>query len=250
MKLSHLYSVARILCVFILCISVLKAQSPFKAGVIVGANFAQIDGDHQSGYHKFGTTFGLRGGFAVRKNLDIMTELLYIEKGTVPDNNTSVGFDGRRATIVYKYAEVPLLLSHYIKKNELGQYQWNIYAGVSYSRLLRSSSTVNVKNIYNDFITKSIGQENLNKQDFALIFGLNYMIIPNLGLGIRHSTSLNYVYTNLNPERASNGRILRDAYLKFRNYFVSIQLQYDFVAPKVKTKKAKNATPTRRATRG
>jgi hypothetical protein len=223
----------------------LKAQSPFKAGAIVGINFAQIDGDHQSGYDKFGTTFGLRGGFRIKKNLDIMTELLYLEKGTVPSEKGITNFDGRRATITYKYAEVPLLLSHYIRKNEMGFYQWNIYTGVSYGQLLRSSSTVEVKNALNVDISKSIGQENLNKKDFAFILGLNYMIIPNLGLGVRNSVSLNNVYINPSPEKSSNGRVLRDSYLKFRNYFVSIQLQYDFIAPKDKIKKPKNAAPAK-----
>jgi hypothetical protein len=242
-RLLHCFIILGI--IIALPFTTLKAQSPFKAGAIVGINFAQIDGDHQSGYNKFGTTFGVRGGFRIRKNLDVMTELLYLEKGTVPNEKGITNYDGRRATITYKYAEVPLLISHYIRKNELGYYQWNIYTGVSYGQLLRSSSTVEVKNSVNADISKSIGQENLNKKDFAFILGLNYMIIPNLGLGVRNSVSLNNVYKNPSPEKSSNGRIMRDAYLEFRNYFVSIQLQYDFIAPKDKVKKPKGAAPSK-----
>ena len=160
----------------------LIAQSPFKAGAIVGINFAQIDGDHQSGYKKFGTTFGVRGGFRILKNLDVITELLYLEKGTLPNEKGITNYDGRRATITYKYAEVPLLLSHYIKKNEMGFYQWNIYTGVSYGQLLRSSSSVEVKNAFNADITKSIGQENLNKRFCIKIFSITVGFISKIGI--------------------------------------------------------------------
>ena len=49
--------------------TVLTAQSPFKAGVSVGLNLAQIDGDHQFGYDKRGLGYGIRGGVVVEKIL-------------------------------------------------------------------------------------------------------------------------------------------------------------------------------------
>ena len=123
----------------------LHAQSPFKAGVSIGVNLAQIDGDHQFGYDKRGFGYGIRGGVAIRKNFDIMTELLYVQKGASP--KSSQPFDSRRAEIELKYAEVPLLFSYHFKKNDLGFYKWTIQTGASYGRLLKINNIVCLRTI-------------------------------------------------------------------------------------------------------
>ena len=222
--------------------TLLVAQnSIFKAGATVGINYSQIDGDHQSGYDRKGFSFGLRGGFVVNKRLDIMSELLYLEKGARPDKSNTT-YDTKVATIGLQYAEVPLLIVHHLKKNDQDFYQWSINAGLSYGRLLKSTATVTQRFKLDTVITKSLSQEFFKKQDLAFIFGIDYNIRPHFGIRFRSSFSLNNMFENLNPERATNGAIKRDAYLAFRNYFISFQGFYDFIAPKFKKPKKRQAT--------
>jgi hypothetical protein len=217
--------------------SLLAQSSPFKAGVAVGLNLAQIDGDHQSGYDHKGYSFGLRGGFALSKRVDIMTELLYIEKGAEPASES--GSEQRRLVINLKYAEVPLLFTHHLKKNDSGFYNWSFHTGISYGRLLKSNATVRQKSIVDTNITKSLSQEYFAKQDWAFLIGLSYNIGPNFGIRFRQSYTINKLFINENPERSLNGIVKREAYISFRNYFISFQAYYDFIAPKVKKPKKK-----------
>ena len=215
----------------------LHAQSPFKAGVSIGVNLAQIDGDHQFGYDKKGFGYGIRGGVAVRKNFDIMTELLYVQKGASP--KSSQPFDSRRAEIELKYAEVPLLFSYHFKKNELGFYKWTIQAGASYGRLLKSTSVVTKKSMLDSLATVSLSQENYKKTDISFIIGLTYNIRSNLGINVRHSVSLTTLYDNPDFNTPTTTAKRAEKYMSFRNYFLSFQIYYDFIAPKIKKPKKK-----------
>ena len=215
----------------------LIAQSPFKAGVSVGLNLAQIDGDHQFGYDKRGFGFGLRGGVVVRKNFDIMTELLYVQKGASPKSTQP--FDSRRAEIELKYAEVPLLFSYHFQKNDLGFYKWTIQGGASYGRLLKSTSVVTKKSTLDSLATISLSQENYKKHDISFIIGFTYNIRSNLGINIRHSVSLTTLYENPDFNVPTTTAKRAERYMEFRNYYLSFQIYYDFLAPKIKKPKKK-----------
>ena len=218
-------------------ITELRAQSPFKAGVSIGLNLAQIDGDHQFGYDKRGLGYGIRGGVAVRKNFDIMTELLYVQKGASPKSTQA--FDSRKAEIELKYAEVPLLFSYHFKKNDLGFYKWTIQAGASYGRLLKSTSVVTKKSMLDSMATLSLSQENYKKKDISFIIGLTYNIRSNLGINVRHSVSLTTLYDNPDFNIPTTTAKRAEMYISFRNYFLSFQIYYDFIAPKIKKPKKK-----------
>lgn len=213
------------------------AQSPFKAGISLGVNFAQIDGDFQYGYDKVGLGYGLRGGIAVRKNFDIMTELLYVEKGTNPQS--SQNYDSRKANIVLKYAEIPLLFSYHYKKSESGFYRITLQTGASYGRLLRSTTLITKRSIIDSVTTASLQQENYRKYDISFIVGFTYNIRHNLGINLRHSVALTTMYNNPNYDVLINTSRKIERYLTFRNYFLSLQVFYDFVAPKIKKPRKK-----------
>lgn len=218
--------------------SVLAQSNFFKAGISAGINLAQIDGDHQSGYDHKGFSVGLRGGFAVNKRLDIISELLYLEKGAKPDDN-STNFDQRKVVIHLKYAEVPLLITYHLKKNERGFYTWSFHTGFSYGRLLKSSAMVTQRFRVDTNVSKSLSQEYFSKQDWSFVSGLSYNIGANFGIRFRQSLTINKLFINPNPERSNNGIVKREAYVAFRNYFISFQAYYDFIAPKVKKSKKK-----------
>ncbi len=214
-----------------------SAQSPFKAGVTVGILMSQIDGDHQSGYDRKGLAYGLRGGIAINRKLDIMTEMLYIPKGCLPARNAS--FDAKKADINLKYAEVPLIFNIHFKNNERGFYQWTVHAGFSYSRLVKSTTLITKKNLVDTVATNNLSSENYKKHDIAAVFGLNFNILENLGIGFRQNISLNKLYENKDKTRLPNTALQREKYTSFRNYYISFRVQYDFLAPRYKKKKIK-----------
>ena len=218
----------------------LHAQSPFKAGVSIGVNLAQIDGDHQFGYDKRGFGYGIRGGVAVRKNFDIMTELLYVQKGASPKSTQP--FDSRRAEIELKYAEVPLLFSYHFKKNDLGFYKWTIQGGASYGRLLKSTSIVTKKLLIDSLATESLSQENYKKHDISFMMGFTYNIRSNLGINIRHSIALTTLYDNPDFDTPTPTVKKAEKYMSFRNYYLSFQIYYDFLSPKIKKPKKKKVS--------
>jgi Outer membrane protein beta-barrel domain len=215
--------------IFILVFNVLKSQSLFKVGIKAGINFAQIDGDYQSGYDRLGYGFGLKGGIIIKKNFEIMTELLYNQKGTESKKNLTS--DIKKADIKLSYAEVPLLFVYHLKKDENGIYKWSIYGGASYGRLLKSSIDIRKNTLMDTISTLKLAPDNLNKTDISLVLGLNYNVFSNFGINLSHSTALNFLYKDLTPQ---NPRVpvKRDNYNSFRNYFVSIKIFYDFIAPK------------------
>jgi Outer membrane protein beta-barrel domain len=214
-----------------------SAQSPFKAGLTVGYMMSQIDGDHQSGYDRRGLTYGLRGGIAINRKFDIMTEMLYITKGALPDYNSS--FDKKKADINLKYAEVPLILNVHFKQNEKGFYRWTIQGGVSYARLLKSTTLITKKNSRDTVATNNLSQENYKKHDFAFLFGLNFNALENLAIGFRQNISLTSLYVNPDKTRLANAALQREKYISFRNYYVTFRIQYDFLAPQYKKRKTK-----------
>lgn len=198
---------------------------------------SQIDGDHQSGYDRRGLTYGLRGGIAINRKFDIMTEMLYITKGCLPDYNSS--FDKKKADINLKYAEVPLILNIHFKQTENDFYRWTIQGGFSYARLLKSTTIITKKNSIDTVATSNLSQENYKKHDLALLFGLNFNVLENLAVGFRQNISLITLYDNPDKTRLTNAALQREKYVSFRNYYVTFRIQYDFLAPRYKKKKSK-----------
>jgi hypothetical protein len=227
---------------FFCVLTVVQAQkysSPFKAGATLGINMTQIDGDDQFGYNRRGLNFGLRGAVILRKNMDISTELLYSERGTEP-NETEKARNKRTTIIALQYAEVPLLFNYYHNKADDGHYRWNFYAGISYGRLLRSQ--VSVLKGYN--LTDSVQQNLVNTNglksaDFSFIIGVKRYFTNRVGLSVRHTNSLNLLYENPVPATITRGIILTRNYTSFRSYFVSFNVFYDFLTPKLVKKRMK-----------
>ena len=211
-----------------------KYSSLFKAGATAGVNLSQIDGDEQFGYKKKGFNFGLRGAVILRKDIDISTELLYSRRGAEP-SSTEKSKNKRLAFLTLHYAEVPILFNYFYDKSELGHYRWNFYVGMSYGRLLKSETLI----LKSYSLTDSV-QQNLvntigyNSSDFSLIFGIKRYFNSRIGLSLRHTLSMNFVYKNPEPVLVTRGQQPRKDYTSFRSYFVSLNVFYDFITPKIK----------------
>jgi Outer membrane protein beta-barrel domain len=211
----------------------------FKASILGGINLAQVDGDYQTGYDRQRLCMGVRGGFALSKHWDLMSELFYNEKGTIPKPITKPNGKERNITIELKYAEIPITINYHTKANASGFYNWTFHAGVSYGRLLSSRSLVKRGINIDSVASENLVKEGYNPHDIASVWGLSYNFRPHFGVRLQQSFSISHFYTNPVPKVPYDPRWIDDSYRTFRNYFVSVQLYYDFFALQLKQAKKK-----------
>ncbi len=217
--------------------SLFAQTSPFKAGATVGINLAQVDGDKEFGYQKKGVTAGLKGGIVLNKKWEVSTELLYNVKGAEPSREGKKT-NNRLITLDLHYAEIPILVKYAFIESEDGYYKWQVFGGFSYGRLLRSNFNIQKNDTSLDTNqTNIVTQLGFKTSDVNVIVGVSHYFSPHLGLSIRHTTSLTPFYKNPNLTTATSQTPA--GYGQFRNYFLSVQLFYDFVTPKVVVKRRK-----------
>ncbi|MBX2814340.1 MAG: PorT family protein [Saprospiraceae bacterium] len=87
----------------------LHAQGLVRAGLQLGGNLSQLDGDSFEGFHKLGLRFGLRAEVAIRPKIDLVLELNYEDKGSYFGSHPAENKD-RNKTVKLEYAEIPILL--------------------------------------------------------------------------------------------------------------------------------------------
>ena len=106
----------------------------FDAGLTLGANFAQQDGDNLAGFNKLGMTVGPIVHVNFSPTWSVSMELLYSQKGarTKPDPNNVNTY-----LLAVDYAEVPIL-ANYNDKNRL-----IFQVGLAYGRLIGSKNVIN-----------------------------------------------------------------------------------------------------------
>ncbi len=212
-------------------VNVANGQQLFKASVLFGQNFSQVDGDYQLGYDRRGTTFGVRGAVLFRPDFDVSVEMLYSEKGTSP--TPSKILTGRYLDIKSRYAEIPLLLNTHFSRSEYGYYRWTLQAGVSYGRMLKSEIRAFNNYIPDSVNTPSLQYENFNTSEFSIVTGASYQFLHRFSLNLRSIISFQSFFI-APPART---RVVRFTYASLRNYLVSVTLSYDLFAPKLKKMK-------------
>ena len=218
---------------FLLCQLSLTAQNRFKAGVVGGLNFSQINGDNQNGYNKIGGSLGIKGGFDITPNIDLSAELFYNNKGSKPSREDLTG-SGRSylPTINLHTADMMIIANFYNKFKPSDEfYKISFHTGFSYVKLLRSQTEVT--HYLNP--VPSIGQylnQHYKSSDFGFIFGCSYFITPRLGVAIRHTFSIKNLYEK--PDSQLPIEEVGD-FKTFKPYYLSLHLFYNFILPSVKT---------------
>ena len=218
---------------FLLCQLSLTAQNRFKAGVVGGLNFSQINGDNQNGYNKIGGSLGIKGGFDITPNIDLSAELFYNNKGSKPSREDLTG-SGRSylPTINLHTADMMIIGNFYNKFKPSDEfYKISFHIGFSYVKLLRSQTEVT--HYLNP--VPNIGQylnQHYKSSDFGFIFGCSYFITPRLGVAIRHTFSIKNLYTK--PDSQLPIEEVGD-FKTFKPYYLSLHLFYNFILPSVKT---------------
>lgn len=157
----------------------------FTGGLILGANFTQVDGDNYAGYHKTGLNTGGIVFANLAENFAVSMEILYSQKGSrahqTQRSNTGL-FTILKYNIDLNYAEVPIMLNYVDKKRFFAG------AGVSYSQLVGSKESVIT---IPDFpSTIDLTKYPFKKYDVDFLLGFGFKIVKGLYLNARFQYSV------------------------------------------------------------
>jgi Outer membrane protein beta-barrel domain len=223
--------------------SMLLAQNRFKAGVAVGFNLAQLDGDLQQGYDKFGLSLGLKGFIIIKPQFDISTELFLNQKGaTYTGGSNTIDTKTLYAQFTHNYADVLFLANFNINPNEAEtHYKHTLHTGISLGRLVNSKTSVQRGNAFlNDFEQKLT--KDYKSNDISFVIGWSWFFNKRMGVTVRHTLSLTNMYEN--PQNFEDRKRGNPSFQSLRSYFLSAQIFYNFISPKKigisKAKKKKN----------
>lgn len=155
----------------------------FYAGVAVGINASQIDGDNFSGFRKAGLNAGIISYIKFKPKLYGNIELLYSSKGArdVKEyNSPQVGTVPVIYSAKLNYVEIPILL-HYQVQDRI-----HAGAGLSYSRLFSAKEAID------EVIPNSINRRepNFRQEDINMLVSISYQLSGNLFARARYQYSL------------------------------------------------------------
>ena len=118
-----------------------QAQT-FKAGLILGLNASQINGDDVGGYSNPGLRTGIRASIMLRDRVQIDTDMLFSQRGSRPSASE---FDASNGLLNWKfgmdYIEVPVTIRFsdwYVDD----YYKVYAKAGLVYGRFFRSKNSL------------------------------------------------------------------------------------------------------------
>jgi Outer membrane protein beta-barrel domain len=225
-KITHLFFVF-----FFLSSCLLLAQNRFKAGVAVGFNLAQLDGDLQQGYDKFGLSLGLKGFVIIKPQFDVSAELFFNQKGaTFTGSTNTVDTKKLYPNFTHNYADVLFLANFNINPNDAEtHYRHTFHTGVSFGRLLNSKTSVQRGTLFLNDLEQKLTKD-YKSNDVSFVIGWSWFFNKRIGLTIRHTLSLSNMYENpLNAEDRKNGN---PSFQSLRSYFLSAQVFYNFISPK------------------
>jgi len=173
------------LCLFTLATS--HAQR-FGAGLILGFNASQIDGDFYAGYHKVGLVGGIQGFVAIKDKVDIGIELRYSQLGSRSVAKTQTTAQPFNAT--FNYAEIPVTINYkdwYIENEDY--YRLQFHGGLTYARLI-STKFKNPDSSFDDLL------DFFNDNYLGALLGVTYFFNENIGITGRFTRGLLFLYKN------------------------------------------------------
>ena len=155
------------------------AQS-FNAGVIAGATFCQVDGDHYAGFHQLGLTGGVYANLPLDDYFSAQMELKYSLLGAHSSDKEVNEYYYDPYSLRIHYAEIPIMLRYNL--GALHVEFLTLEAGVSLDIRLKAT-----EDVYGDF------QVTTNRWNFfsaTANAGLHFAFTQHLGLGARFMYSV------------------------------------------------------------
>lgn len=192
----------------------LAQEQRFKAGVILGFNGSQINGDNFAGFNKFGVTGGIRGVVIINDRIEISTEMLYSQRGSRPElvkgSNTLFPFK-----INVDFIEVPVLfnIQDWLSADE-EYYKLHFHAGLSYGRLI----STNIEDSSPNSPLIELG-DLFNKDDVSWILGATFYTNKHLAITGRYTRSFGLLYRN-DPASQINARSLQVYFFTFHALYM------------------------------
>jgi hypothetical protein len=188
-----------------------NAQGQFSLNGVVGVTASQIRGDDLAGYDKLGITGGLRLSTILKNKADINIELLYSQRGSQSELSRDNALPQVKVNL--DYVEIPVyvsLVDWYIEEDDY--YRVQVHGGLSYGRLINSSSIDEVNG------SLDLLAEAFNKSDFSYLLGATYFASPSLGITARYTRSINNLY-DMDPTLFAKN---------LKGFFLSFRLEYVF----------------------
>lgn len=168
-------------------------KNRFNAGIVLGGNTSQINGDRYLGYNKFGGFVGVRAIARLNTKSEFVFEMQYNRKGS---KDPSQFVPGKKAPrfIALDYLEVPILY-HYKVETSIGVVSFE--GGIAYARLVGFKINENANSINYSSFTDI--ENEFKKDELVLIFGGGLFINEHIRLMGRFAHSLTLLYENENP---------------------------------------------------
>jgi len=176
----------------------------FSASVLLGSNFAQIDGDDLAGFNKLGLSAGILTEYEIKSNRILSIEILYNQTGS--KSALSFGKAPGVEYIALSYVDIPVMFRLNDWEIEDRFYKVFAEAGLSLGRLFNSE-------LQNSFFTGL--EEDFTKTKLSFALGAGFRINKQLGITGRYTRSINSLYKN-------DPLLVRNLY----GYFLTFRLEY------------------------
>lgn len=196
----------------------------FSAGVLLGLNNAQIDGDYQTGFDKFGITGGLRGIARITPRLDLNIEMLYSKKGSkILSAGGQISANPKKDRIIdLTYIDAPIFFK-WLLKNKVNT--WHIELGGIYSRLIDTEITEVIKDAKREFVYQDAVAD-FESDDISVLAGFGHTWQNGISLHFRYAISVNKFYQNPDFGGATRGTLATQDIDFLRNYYYSLSMSY------------------------
>ncbi len=174
----------------------------FEAGLILGVNASQVNGDFLAGYDKLGLHTGLKVRVSTWEHIEWSVELLLSQRGSRPDIFTE---DSRK--IHLNYVEIPILIGFKDwQKDDF--YKIRFEGGFSYGRVVgHKVSFQGVEEQIDEF----------NNNDLSFVIGAALFTSEKLGFSFRYTHSVTPLLNNKNSIEFAR---LRGFFLTFRSIYM------------------------------
>ncbi|MEM6320298.1 MAG: porin family protein [Bacteroidota bacterium] len=209
----------------------------FSAGVLIGYNSSQIDGDYFAGFDKFGITGGIRGIVRLTPRIDFNVEMLYSEKGSkIEQGRILTGTNQEKSRILdLKYMDAPFSFRYLLNDKPNS---WHLELGAIYSRLINSEVTERETDRPNQFFYRDI-LEDFRKDDISTLLGLGHTWQMGLSVNFRYIFSISKFYKDDDFMESAPNVPRTEAVPFLRNYYYSLGLSYTIFKRKIKKKKGR-----------
>lgn len=166
----------------------------FYGGLILGANFCQVDGDSYKGYHKIGLNTGVVAYAKLGPQIAASVELLFSQKGA---SSKGYQLSNGGATLITKqninlnYAEIPIQINYFDKRKS------HFGGGFSYAQIISSSETIEGTNksiVYNSDLHP------FKKMDINLVLSGEMHLYKGLFAGLRFQYSMLSIRDDMDAE--------------------------------------------------